>query len=152
MNVQPDGVSVAVASITWMPVPSGSAIVSSSSGRGTQNVMMPVSGASCMPVIVPTLMTPGAGGSEQSLATLAIRSPNVSVTCALDAVSPYSSAPASWRRRRRQSGQRSLRGSDANTGERHSKRDMGHHRVAESVVLDDVLEHALERAPAHLLR
>src|SRR4051812_26548408 len=106
-----------------------------------QNVMMPVP-PDCWPVIV-RLMTPvGAAGSGQSLFAPDRSPPYVSATSLpFVATRPKSAAPFGPH-----DPPSSLHATNRTrlVLERKSERHMCHHCVAEPVVLDDVLEDALE--------
>src|SRR5687767_5217396 len=92
----------------------------------------------CVPPIVRLITPDGAAGSGQSLFAPDDRLPYVSVTPVVDATSPTSGAPPGPQSSLQPEARRPL------ILERKSKRCMCHHRVAEPVVLDDVLEDAFE--------
>src|SRR5262245_19720355 len=107
------------------------------SGLGAHIVISPVP-SFCVPVIVRLITSGSASGSRQSLFAPDFRLPKMSCRLALLATKPNAAAPSGP--------QLSLHAvwESALIIERNSNRDMGHHRVAEPVVLDDVFEDALE--------
>lgn len=124
-------------SMIWTPVPSGSASSASRSGRGMQNVTSPAP-VDSVPEMV-KLMTPGgAAASGQSLLAPAARPPKPKLVEAPVTISPNSGASAEPQTSPPQPIAKTL------VVKRKCKRDMKYHRIAESVVLNDILPQGLD--------